>query len=92
MNVTQVPRSKSWLASTDRYPDYSHAAFAYKLRLQILPNDEEHREGFDNGTEFRIELVIPMFTSMRLLRNHMKSQGILVDPGGTSCLASSWPG
>ena len=41
-------------ASADRYADFSHAAFAYKLRLQILPNDEEHREGFDHGTVFRI--------------------------------------
>ena len=41
-------------ASSDRYPDYSHASFAYKLRVQILPNDEEHREGFDNGVDFRI--------------------------------------
>ena len=40
--------------SSDRYPDYSHASFAYKLRMQILPNDEEHREGFDNGVDFRI--------------------------------------
>ena len=23
-------------ASSDRYPDYSHASFAYKLRVQIL--------------------------------------------------------
>ena len=41
-------------ASADRYADFSHAAFVYKLRLQILPNDEEHREGFDNPTDFRI--------------------------------------
>ena len=41
-------------ASAERYADFSHAAFAYKLRLQILPSDEEHREGFDNGTDFRI--------------------------------------
>ena len=41
-------------ASSDRYPDYSHASFAYKLRVQILPNDEEHREGLDNGVDFRI--------------------------------------
>ena len=40
--------------SSDRYPDYTHASFAYKLRVQILPNDEEHREGFDNGVDFRI--------------------------------------
>ena len=41
MNVTQVPRSKSWPeASADRYADFSHAAFADTLCLQILPNDE----------------------------------------------------
>ena len=38
----------------DRYADFSHASFVYKLRLQILPKDEEHREGFDNPTDFRI--------------------------------------
>ena len=62
-------------ASADRYADFSHAAFAYKLRLQILPNDEEHREGFDNGTDFRIG--DEMFTSRQLQRKHMKSQGIV---------------
>ena len=41
-------------ASAHRYADFSHATFVYKLRLQILPNDEEHREGFDNPTDFRI--------------------------------------
>ena len=41
-------------ASSDRYPDYSQASFAYKLRVQILPNDQEHREDFDNGVDFRI--------------------------------------
>ena len=41
-------------ASAHRYADFSHAAFVYRLRLQILPNDEEHREGFDNPTDFRI--------------------------------------
>ena len=35
-------------ASAHRYADFSHAAFVYKLRLQ------EHREGFDNPTDFRI--------------------------------------
>ena len=41
-------------ASSDRYPDYSHASFAYKLRVQILPNDNENRGDFDNGVDFRI--------------------------------------
>ena len=40
--------------SSDRYPDYSHASFAYKLRVQILPNDNENRGDFDNGVDFRI--------------------------------------
>ena len=35
-------------ASSDRYPDCSHASFAYKLRVQILPNDDENRGDFDN--------------------------------------------
>ena len=26
-------------ASSDRYPDYTHESFAYKLKVQILPND-----------------------------------------------------
>ena len=37
-------------------------------------------------------LATPMFTSVRLLRNHMKPQRILVNPTGTFCLASFWPG
>ena len=41
-------------ASAHRYADFSHGAFVHKLRLQILPNDEEHREGFDVPTDFRI--------------------------------------
>ena len=41
-------------ASSDRYPDYSHASFARKLRVQILPNDNENRGEFDNGVDFRI--------------------------------------
>ena len=39
---------------SDRYPDYSHASFAHKLRVQILPNDNENRGEFDNGVDFRI--------------------------------------
>ena len=41
-------------AGAHRYDDFPHGAFVHKLRLQILPNDEEHREGFDNPTDFRI--------------------------------------
>ena len=41
-------------ASARRYDDFSHWAFVQKLHLQILPNDEEHREGFDIPTDFRI--------------------------------------
>ena len=41
-------------AGEGRYADFSHEAFVYKLRLQILPNDAEHREDFDNPTDFRI--------------------------------------
>ena len=40
--------------SAQRYADFSHGALVQKLRLQILPNDEEHREGFDVPTDFRI--------------------------------------
>ena len=28
--------------------------FAYKLKVQILPNDQENRGEFDNGVDFRI--------------------------------------
>ena len=31
-------------ASSDRNPDHTHADFAYKLKVQILPNDQENRE------------------------------------------------
>ena len=41
-------------ASSDRYPDYSHESFAYKLKVQILPNDQENRGEFDIGVDFRI--------------------------------------
>ena len=41
-------------ASSDRYPDYTHASFAYKLKAQILPNDQENRGEFDNEVDFRI--------------------------------------
>ena len=41
-------------ASSDRNPDHTHAEFAYKLKVQILPNDQENRGEFDNGVDFRI--------------------------------------
>ena len=40
--------------STRRYDDFTHLEFVQKLHLQILPNDWEHREGFDTPTTFRI--------------------------------------
>ena len=39
---------------TMRYDDFSHLAFTKKLHRQILPNDSEHREGFDVPTTFRL--------------------------------------
>ena len=30
-------------ASSGRNPDYTHADFAYKLKVQILPNHQENR-------------------------------------------------
>ena len=47
-------------ASSGRNPDYTHDDFAHKLKVQILPNDQENRGEFDVGTDFRIG--IPMFT------------------------------
>ena len=41
-------------ASSDRNPDYTHADFAYKLKVQILPNDQENCGEFDVGVDFRI--------------------------------------
>ena len=40
-------------AGSDRNPDLTHVEFAYKLKVQILPNDQENRE-FDYGVDFRI--------------------------------------
>ena len=57
--------------------------------MQILPNDEKHREDFDNGVDFASG--IPMFTSVRLLQNHMKPPKLLVNLTGTFCLALFWP-
>ena len=53
MNVIQGPCSPHQ-ACSDRYPDHSHASFAHKLRVQIVPNDNENRGEFDNGVDFRI--------------------------------------
>ena len=53
--MIRVPRWTLWLRqNTRRYDDFTHRAFVQKLHLQILPNDEEHREGFDTPTDFRI--------------------------------------
>ena len=67
-------------ASSDRYPDYPHASFAYKLKVQILPNDQENRGEFDNG--WISALGIPMFTSGLLLQNHMKLLRMLANRTG----------
>ena len=56
-------------ASSDRYPDYTHASFAYKLKVQLLPSDQEKRGEFDNGVDFRIRDPNVHF---RLLQTHMK--------------------
>ena len=45
-------RNPTWM--NRRYDDFTHWAFVQKLHRQILPNDEEHREGFDTPTDFRI--------------------------------------
>ena len=77
-------------ANADRYADFSHEAFVNKLRLQILPNDEAHREGFDNPTDFRIG--DPNVHFQAAAAKPYRSQGRLANPNGTSCLASFWPG
>ena len=41
-------------ASSGRKPDYTHEDFAHKLKVQILPNDQENSGEFDVGTDFRI--------------------------------------
>ena len=41
-------------ASSGRNPDYTHEDFAHKLKVQILPNDQENSGEFDVGTDFRI--------------------------------------
>ena len=61
-----------WSEDSDRYPDYSHASFVYKLRLQILPNAEENREGFDNGTDFRIGDPNVVYREENLVQNKLE--------------------
>ena len=41
-------------AGSNRNPDYTHAVFASKLKLEILPNDYENKGEFDVGVDFRI--------------------------------------
>ena len=77
MNVTQAPLEVVAEASADRCADFSHAAFVCKLRLQILPNDREHREGFDIPTNFRIGNPNVHFHAAAAQQNYMKSQGIM---------------
>ena len=53
-------------ASNRRYDDFSHWAFVQKLRLQVLPNDEEHREDFrigDPNVHFQAAAAKPYETS-----------------------------
>ena len=73
-------------ASSDRNPDHTHADFAYKLKVQILPNAQE------NSTMGWISaLGIPTFTSGLLLQNHMKLLRILANRTGASCSALFLP-
>ena len=78
-------------ANTRRYDDFTHWAFVQKLHLQILPNDEEHCEGFDTPIR-TFASVTPTYTSMQQQPSLMKLQGPLANLNGPPCLASSWPG
>ena len=40
--------------SSGRNPDYTHEDFVHKLKVQILPNDQENSAEFDVGVAFRI--------------------------------------
>ena len=40
--------------SSARNPDCTHDDFAHKLKVQILPNDQEKQGEFDVGVDFRI--------------------------------------
>ena len=77
-------------ASSGRNPDYTHEDFAHKLKVQILPNDQENR---GNLTLERISaLGIPMFTFELPLQGHMKLVGRLASRTGTVCSATFSPG
>ena len=76
-------------AGSDRNPDLTHVEFAYKLKVQILPNDQENRE-FDYGVDFRIG-DLNVFTSGLLLQNHMKRLRILANRIGAFCVKIQQP-
>ena len=40
--------------SSERNLDYTHEDFAYKLKVQILSNDQKNSGEFDVGVDFRI--------------------------------------
>ena len=40
--------------SSGRNPDYTYEDFVHKLKVQILPNDQENSGEFDVGVDFRI--------------------------------------
>ena len=72
-----------------RYDDFSHLAFTKKLHWQILPNDSEHRKGFNVPTTFRLGDLNCTF--MLQLPNPVKLLEILANRNETSCLATFWP-
>ena len=76
-------------ASSDRYLDYSHDSFPCKLRVQILPNDEENRKSFDNGVDFRIGDLNVHF---RAAAAKSYETTVLVNLTGALCSALFWPG
>ena len=41
-------------AGSGRNPDCTHEDFVHKLKVQILPDDQENSQEFDVGTDFRI--------------------------------------
>ena len=61
--------------NTRRYDEFIHWAFVQKLHLQILPNDEEHREGFDTSQTFAS--VTRTRTSMQQRPSLMNLQRLL---------------
>ena len=60
MNVTWVPRWTLWLRKALVDMMIFLWAFVQKLHLRILPNNEEHREGFDTERlgDFSSESVV----------------------------------